>query len=116
MARSRAVRAGGPPQPPFARNQPMGNRVYEHHELVWGDHVAPELALDFDAQYLSNKTVWKMVGAAWAGVFTIYQLVKLSDPEGSRPALYRKETVPETAFNPAEWLKKADKEAAAEEE
>jgi len=78
-----------PPLPPFARNVAPTEKLVEEHDLVWDDGVAPELAIDFDAQHVSKgeALAWWLGGL---GFFVgLYQLVKWSDPASKNPAVNR---------------------------
>lgn len=57
---------------------------------MWDDGVAPELALDFDAQHVSSREGLFTWLAAFGGLATIFQVIKASDPESKNPAVNRK--------------------------
>ena len=64
--------------------------LHEEHELVWDDGVAPELAIDFDAQHIPK---WEGVLTWFGGMgffATVAGLVWWTDPASKNPAVNRK--------------------------
>ena len=57
---------------------------------MWDDGVAPELALDFDAQHVSSREGFLTWLGAFGGLFGIFQVIKATDPESKNPAVNRK--------------------------
>mmetsp|Transcript_13167 Transcript_13167/g.27206 ORF Transcript_13167/g.27206 Transcript_13167/m.27206 type:complete len:126 (-) Transcript_13167:403-780(-) len=89
-ARQSSLRGGAsPPIPPFARNVAPAEKLYEQHDCVWDDGVAPEMALDFDCQHIPT---WKGL-SMWLGglgaLFGFYQFIKSTDPESKKPCASR---------------------------
>lgn len=62
---------------------------------MWHDGVAPEATIDFDVPHMSTGEglTWWLGGFAF--FFALYQLAKLTNPEGKRPGAKR-ELPPET--------------------
>mmetsp|Transcript_116022 Transcript_116022/g.322571 ORF Transcript_116022/g.322571 Transcript_116022/m.322571 type:complete len:146 (+) Transcript_116022:123-560(+) len=88
---TRAIRGAAPAgvNPPYHRLPMPTSALAEEHELVWHDGVAPEGALDFDAPHMSTAegVAWWLGGFGF--FFTLYQLVKATNPEGKRPSAKR---------------------------
>jgi hypothetical protein len=61
----------------------------EHHDSVWDDGVAPEVALDFDCQHVDSTEglLWWLGGFAFFA--TVFQVVKSTKPELKNPAVNR---------------------------
>ena len=92
LAQTRAMGGHGAPRPatpPFARNKTPTSKLVEDHELVWDDGVAPELAIDFDAQHISKGEglAWWLGGFGFFGI--VMGIAWLSDPASKNPAVGR---------------------------
>lgn len=89
-ATQNSLRGGSPPLPPFQRLPIPSQKLVENHDAVWDDGVAPEVGLDFDCQHISKKEgfLWWIGGL---GFFTtVYNIIKMTDPESKNPAVNRK--------------------------
>ena len=62
----------------------------EQYDAIWDDGVAPEVTLDFDCQHVSSTEglMWWLGGLGFFA--TLYQVVKLTNPEAKNPAVNRK--------------------------
>ena len=89
---SSAVSLGGatPPLAPFARIPPESEKLVEQYDAIWDDGVAPEVTLDFDCQHISAGEGLAMWIGGLGFFATVYQIVKLTNPEGKNPAVNRK--------------------------
>ncbi len=61
--------------------------------MIWDDGVAPETALDFDAENLDFKQAFAFWLSGFFFFFMVSRLVKLSDPEGRNPVVPKQETM-----------------------
>ena len=69
------------------------SQLVEHHDSVWDDGVAPEVALDFDCQHIDSREglMWWLGGLGFFA--TVYQIIKSTDPASKNPAVNRKMNV-----------------------
>jgi hypothetical protein len=75
--------------PPFARIPPPSEKLVEQYDAIWDDSVAPEVTLDFDAQHIDSTTGLVMWLSGLGFFATLFQVVKLTNPEAKNPAVNR---------------------------
>ena len=78
-----------PPLAPFARIPAPTQKLVEHHDSVWDDGVAPEVALDYDCQHVSSTEGLLSWLGGLTGFALLFQFVKSTDPESKNPAVNR---------------------------
>lgn len=61
-------------------------QLHEEDELIWNDGVAPETAIDFDAQHVSKGSglLWWLGGLAF--FFSVYQFAKATNHPAKKPS------------------------------
>ena len=95
-------------------------QLVENHDAIWDDGVAPEITIDFDASHISRKEGLLSWLGGLAFFTTLYNLLRLTDPESKNPAVNRKMDVvignPKTSFSAGEEEKKEEAAAQDEEE
>ncbi len=94
---------------PFARIPPPSEKLVEQYDAIWDDSVAPEVTLDFDAQHIDSTTGLIMWLSGLGFFATLFQVVKLTNPEAKNPAVNR--TMNIVGENPIElggWKKLVD--------
>ena len=62
----------------------------ENNDLVFDDGVAPELALDFDAQHIDSSKALGMTAGAIGFLCSLYFVISLTDPPSQKPCINRK--------------------------
>ena len=77
---------GSDMRPPFKRSPAPSQPLHEEHELIWDDGVAPEVALDFDAPYISRALGLKMFLGGFAFFASIYAFASVQ-PYGTKMAV-----------------------------
>ncbi|KAK8797813.1 hypothetical protein WA171_005344 [Blastocystis sp. BT1] len=70
----------GTPPPPYVQRRAPTKSLSEHAELIWEDGVAPETAIDFDAQNVSTGHAFLWWASGMGLFFLLWEGVKHYDP------------------------------------